>query len=252
MRPDGTQVVDLAAPNGAADASWSPDGQLVAFEADPDGGGDFGDLEIFVMKPDGTGLRQVTHSPGPDLWPDWFPVGKRLAFTSFRAGAPNIYAIDADGTDEQALTDETEFGSVTPAVSPDGTQIVFSRDSQTTPPDIWVMDSDGTDQHALRAPDPFVDQDPQWSPDGTRIVFDSNRFGSVEIFVMNADGSGRRALTNNPGADIAPTFSPNGQQIAWTKLIGPNGDVWIMNADGSGETPITTTPTTFEGFPDWH
>ena len=114
MKPDGSGIASLNSPFGAADASWSPNGKRVAFEADPVGDGN---LEVFVMNADGTGLRQLTDSPGRDFWPDWFPNGHQIAFTSDRTGAPNIYVMNADGSDQRALTDESVAASMEPDVS---------------------------------------------------------------------------------------------------------------------------------------
>ena len=248
MKPDGSGIRNLNAPFGAADASWSPNGKRVAFEADPNGDGN---LEVFVMNADGSGLRQLTDSPGRDYWPDWFPSGQQIAFTSERTGVPNIYVMDADGGDQRAITDDTAFASVQPNVSPNGKQIVFQRESPTEPPTIWVIDSDGSAPHQLTSSGPHVDLDPQWSPDGKTIVFSSDRGGTFEIYVMDADGANTVQLTASAGADFNPTFSPNGQQIAWWKLRGGQGDVWTMNRDGSGQVNLTNSPA-FEGFPDWH
>ena len=114
MKPDGTDATDLLAPYGAADVSWSPNGQMVAFEGDPNGDGN---LEVFVMNADGTNVRQLTDSPDWDYWPDWFPNGRQIAFTSLRNGVPNIYIMNADGSDQQAF-DDIEFGSFEPDVAP--------------------------------------------------------------------------------------------------------------------------------------
>jgi Tol biopolymer transport system component len=248
MRPDGTGVVDLDAPVGAADGSWSPNGKQIAFSADVGG-----DIELFVMNADGTGVRQLTHSPGPDIWADWFPNGKDVAFTSFRSpsGAPNIYAVSVAGGDVRAITDETDTGSMQPAVSPNGKQILFQRSTQFEPPTIWVVNADGSNAEPLTEPGPYSDQDPAWSSDGNRIAFSSNRLGGYEIFAMDADGSDQVALTGSPGGDFNPVFSPDGHSIAWWKLRGGQGDIWVMDAAGENETNVTNSPT-FEGFPDWH
>jgi TolB protein len=249
MKPDGAAASELFAPYGAADVSWSPNGKMVAFEGDPNGDGN---IEIFVMNVDGTNLQQLTDSPERDYWPDWFPDGRQIAFTSLRSGVPNIYIMNADGSDQHALTDEVEFGSFEPDVAPNGKRVLFMRARQFEPPTIWTIDTDGVNLTQLTQLGPYEDLDPQWSPNGKRIVFSSNRSGTYEIVVMNADGTGVTQLTVSPGADFNPTFSPDGQQIAWWKLRGGQGDVWVMNTDGSGQINITNTPGSFEGFPDWH
>jgi len=248
MAPDGSGGVDLLAPIGAADGSWSPNGKQVAFELDTTGQGD---LAIFVMDADGANVQQLTETPGRDYWPDWFPDGKRIAFTSFRSGMPNIWVMNADGSGASQITDDPSAGSFQPNVSSNGKRIVFLRGAQFEPPTIWVVDADGSGLRQVTAPGPYEDIDPQWSPDGRHIVFSSNRTGTYEIFVIDADGGDPVQLTASAGADFNPTFSPDGRQIAWWKLRGGQGDIWVMNADGSGQVNITNSPA-FEGFPDWH
>ena len=72
------------------------------------------------------------------------------------------------------------------------------------------------------------------------IAFESMRDGDVEIYVMNADGSGQTRLTNNPAVDRDPAWSPDGRQIVFAStrddsLVG-NVEIYVMNADGSGQT----------------
>jgi Tol biopolymer transport system component len=88
---------------------------------------------------------------------------------------------------------------------------------------------------------------PAWSPDGTRIVF-NRRLGqagpSVEVFVMNADGSGQVQLTNNSVFEGTSTFSPDGQQIVFSRALGGGlgQELFMMNADGTNQHQITDTP----------
>jgi len=81
---------------------------------------------------------------------------------------------------------------------------------------------------------------PDWSPDGTRIVYESNQTGDYRIWVMNADGSGPRRLTDDPGfADLNPAWSPDGTRILFSRCDDHLGfilkcDLEVMNAVGGG------------------
>jgi TolB protein len=85
---------------------------------------------------------------------------------------------------------------------------------------------------------------PGWSPDGTQIAFYAEqRNGKADLFVMNADGSGRRALLRTPNAgEGAPAFSPNGRQIAYDTDRDGNFEVYVMNADGTNPRRLTSHP----------
>jgi Tol biopolymer transport system component len=248
MRPDGTGQTRLNTPGGGADASWSPDGRRIAFGADPEGDGN---VDVYVMDVPGGALRQLTTSPGLDIWPDWLRGGNQIVFSSTRAGPPNIFIMNADGTGQRQLTHGTNAASLTPVGSPTGRQVLFARATPTEPPKLWLMNVDGTGQRQLTPAGPWEDIDPAWSVDERQIAFSSNRLGSYEIFLMGADGSNPTALTNQAGFDWTPTFSPDNRYIAWTASRAGNPDVWVMNKDGSGKTRLTTDPA-FDGFPDWH
>jgi TolB protein len=83
------------------------------------------------------------------------------------------------------------------------------------------------------------DSEPEWTPDG-KIVFSSNRSGNDEIYIMNADGTGVKNLSQNPASDKSPTASANGK-IAFASNRGANWDIYTMNlSDGSNVQRLTT------------
>jgi len=93
-------------------------------------------------------------------------------------------------------------------------------------------------------------QTPVWSSDGRRIAFISIRDGNPEIYVMNADGSEQRNLTQSPLRDGGPAWSPNGRTIAFERWLERNPEVFVMNVDGSGQRNLTRDPEA-DVYPDW-
>jgi Tol biopolymer transport system component len=203
-----------------------------------------GNNEIFTIKPDGTGLKNLTNNNASDDRPSWSPDGTKIAFNSNRSGNQEIFVMNADGTGAVNRTNNAA-GDVDPAWSPDGTKIAFltNRDGNS---EIYTMNPDGTGVKRLTN-NAASDTQPAWSPDGKLIAFVSDRDGNEEIYTMNAaDGSNPTRLTNNTDSDSAPAWSPDGKLIAFTSdraqvpggQPGPTG-IWTMNPDGSGVTLVS-------------
>jgi Tol biopolymer transport system component len=90
-----------------------------------------------------------------------------------------------------------------------------------------------------------VKTDPIYSPNGLKIAFISTHDGDPEIFVMTADGTGLKKLTDNTAVDAAPSWSPDGGKIVFTSDRGGSFELYRMNADGSQQEMI---PTPVEGM----
>lgn len=88
---------------------------------------------------------------------------------------------------------------------------------------------------------PAVDAYPSVSPDGRRIAFHSNRDGTNQVHVVDADGSRLRKLTDHPGGSLTPKWSPDGKTIVYTRGVNESSDIWMMDADGSHQRVLVAT-----------
>ena len=161
----------------------------------------------------------------------------KIAFETSRDGNNEIYAMNANGTNQVNLSNNPSTDSNV-AWSPDGTRIAFNSNRDAFFQEIYVMNADGSNQTRLTF-NTTTDNRPQWFPDGSKIVFSSNRDGNFEIYVMNADGSGQTRLTNNAASDLHPSWSPDGTKIVFDSDRDGNREIYVMNADGTGQTRLT-------------
>jgi len=206
----------------------------IAFASNRDG-----NMEIYLISTDGSGLTRLTNNAAYDIYPSWSPDGTLIAFHSKRDGNWEIYVMNADGSGVASLTNNPA-SDASASWSPHGTRIAFNsnRDGNV---EVYVMNADGGEVTRLTN-NPAQDLFPSWSPDGTRIAFYSNRDGNDDIYVMNADGSGVTRLTNNAARDISPSWLPDGRYIAFQSFRDNNWEIYIINADGAGVRNLTNNP----------
>lgn len=163
MAPDGS---DKSAVTGtdlrvADNPSWSPDGGRIAFLGRRDGE----TVEIWIVAPDGSDLRRLTTdaAPAEEAFPRWSPDGTRIAFESDRTGDPDIWVMDADGSNLTNLTEnvvDVPSADRDPGWSSDGAQILFTREAQ----EIWIVDADGSNPRRIAGGRLSFAADPAWRP----------------------------------------------------------------------------------------
>ena len=202
---------------------WSADGEWIVFGA----GGYFGARStrpgrVMVVRPDGSDARAVTEGPLNAGFPSFSPDGGEVVYRVWGDTAEGLRIVDlADGTVRTLTTGYDNF----PAWSPRGDLIVFSRLADGDF-DIFTIRPDGTDLRQLTTT-PGGDSHPAWSPDGAHILFSSSRHGFKdeapmhdipqpygELFIMRADGSEQRALTDNRWEEGTPAWVPSAGKAA--------------------------------------
>ncbi len=183
------------------------------------------EYDIFMGNSDGSQLKRLTSTPGYDAEATVSPAGDKIVFTSVRNGDLDLFSMDLDGSNIVQLTDELGYDGGA-FFSWDGTTIVYRA---------W-HDTDST--HVT----------------GYKELLSQNlvRPSRMDLFIMNADGSGKRQVTNNGAANFGPFFHPDNKRIIFASNMadekGRDFDLYLINIDGTGLERITYN-NTFDGFP---
>ena len=269
--PDGSGLSLLA--KEGDEPAWSPDGTKIAYTTN---------VGIKVMDADGSNKRRLTPNR-PDLFysdPTWSSDGTQLAFTTqmehYDLDSRDIYTMDVDGSNITNIIRSPGVGEADIDISPDGSQMCLERfrsllsdipGEGQSESGIYVVNIDGSNPTRLSLTD-WTEHECAWSPDGTKIAYSYTPPGSPgdgesppDVYIMNADGSGKINLTKNRAWGSHPAWSPDGTKIAFMsdRDSGDAGngstetyaDIYTMDADGSDVVRVTETPLVYKGQPDW-
>ena len=264
-----------------AEAYWSFDEKSLIFQSTRDGREAD---QIYIMDRDGKNVRMVSTGRGRTTCAYYMPNDERIVYASTHAAGDDpkkappynpsvgyvwpvwrdyaIYSAKPDGTDLQVLADSPEYDAEA-TVSPTGDRIVFtsSRDGDI---DLYSMAIDGSDVRRLTT-EPGYDGGAFFSWDGKSIVWrapsrdlvDAEAFkelldrelvkpSQLEIWIMKADGSGKRMLTNNGAANFGPFWHPDGKHIIFSSNMhaprSGNFELYLIDV----ETLETERVTWFE------
>lgn len=193
--------------------------------------------ELWVMDADGHGARPLTSDGSIVQSPSWSPEGSLVLFTSYRAGAPQLWVLSPEQRRPFLVSGRPGLNTAG-VYSPDGQSVAatLSKDGNA---EIYRMDARGGSLQRL-TDSRGIDTSPVWSPTGREIAFTSDRSGQPQVHVMDADGGNVRRLTYDVSYTDSPAWSPKGDRIAFVTRTGAGFDVWICRPDGSGAMPVVT------------
>ncbi len=154
--------------------------------------------DIYVINAtNGKLIKRLTNQASIDTSPSWNASCSKIAFVSGRAGTPQIYTMNSDGSNQKRLTYKGKYNT-SPEWSPKGDAIVFSAREKRGKFDIFVSDLEGRIERLTQGQG--TNEDPSFSPDGRYVVFTSTRGGKGRrLWMMTADGEVQKLLTKGGG-----------------------------------------------------
>jgi Tol biopolymer transport system component len=254
--------------------AWSRDGKWIAFQSSllddfgADAMGANPTSTVWVVRTDGTDLRQLTTHGNPNGGhgsPSWSPDGKHIVFVSSLSGlSKGVWVIGADGTGLTLLV-AMSFGHYDPVYTPDGNSVVYGAVGAGHDFGLWQVHVSPDTSAAVGPPTEITNsggtriKNLAFSSDGKKLIYAAvSLTGSLISLPISksAEPVGEPVtLTSEVGCrEILPSISPDGSRIAFDSCHGRAGisqQIWVMNADGSNLQQLTFPPNTV-GFPSWY
>jgi len=162
--------------------------------------------DIYLIDPNSGAVQaRLTDHWGIDTSPTWSPDCSRIAFVSDRAGGPQIYVMNADGSDQKKITFQGTYNT-SPDWGPRDNLIAFTARDERGQYDIFTVTPEGRIDRLTQ--NQGSNEDPSWSPNGRYIVFTSTRGGAgSRIYIMRADGVNQTMITETGGGFSSPTWA---------------------------------------------
>ena len=196
---DGKRQVAANFKGSNSAPAWSPDGKTLAVSLSREGGS-----QIFLINPDGSGLRRLTTSPAIDTEPRFSPDGKWIYFTSDRGGSPQIYRMPSTGGEAQRITFEGSY-NVSPRVSPDGKTLAYIARNEGK---FQVALLDLANRQVQIITDSDRDESPSFAPNGRMILLATVINGRGVLSAVSSDGRVKQRLTMTSGDVREPAWGP--------------------------------------------
>lgn len=258
IKPDGSGLKQLLPRNRESligRRPWTPDGNAILVKAPVQGG-----WRLFLVDPETGKARRLAGKWKPWDEPVWSPDGRRFAL--LRGPYRDGHAIEVvDVVSGRAIRVASGLGYLAePSWLRDGKRVAFGADDG-----VWIVNASGGGERRLTEGGLHMqDSPPEASPTADKILFTTFPVdGSLQIEIVNTNGSGRRVLFRQPAPEgteseqkrghccLAPTWSPDGRKIAFIRnRAGPRRDeLWVMNSDGTAKKRLTSRG--YVGRPSW-
>jgi serine/threonine protein kinase len=239
---NSSQITNVA--EGACQPDWSPDGKRLAFISPCSPKSDVAGKQepytgsgLFLLAISDGQVIPIPSQPGGDFEPAWSPDGSKLAYTSIRAGIPQIFIFDITTEKTTQLTNTTG-GNRQPSWSRDGKKLAFSSYRKGSW-QIWTSYVDGSNPSAFSVQNNGAAFSSDWSPDDGAIVYSQTNSLRL-VFKSTGDKSSPEAILNPRLTGAAnPDISPDGKWILFDSKLGGSYQVYRISINGSGAEPIT-------------
>ena len=252
---DGNDASQIPVDIDAIQPDWSPTGHRIAFWSVR---GESGQRDIWTVRPDGTGLAQVTDDSPVDFCPIWSGDGRWLFFISNRGGPNNVWRVRVDEETGQAQHEPRMFTVPSPNVrhmslSPDGSRLIFTAASERQ--HLYRVGLDPNSRTVAGRPEPLLTgsmniSSPSISADGEWIAF-KRRSSQEDLYLIRSDGTGLRQLTDDEYRDRGPVWYDADRRLMFYSDRGGKYDLWSIRPDGSDLHQLTDL-TTSVWFPNTH
>ncbi len=216
-------------PGSHRDASFSPDGSMIAFVNEAGGG-----PQIWIKNLAQGDPLQVTSGDLPAHRPRWSPRNDQIIFSRGREWAQDIWSAPPLGGAPRKIIE----GGRNPNWSWDGSRLVYEKDDQ-----IWTARADGSDQRKVEGVPPvdylLAERMPTFSPDGSLIAFFQCANGPLgDIWVIPSAGGQPRQLTFDDHLGGTPAWTPDGRFIVFSSLRSGSRTLWKVTATGGRPEPV--------------
>lgn len=222
--------------------AWSPDAKKIAYT-----GYAAGNPDLYVADLSGGKITRLSARAGINTGAAWHPGRGVIALTLSMGGESDVFTIDANTGRQLARITDTNGIDVSPAWSPDGSQLAFVSERSGSP-QIYVSAADGSNARRVTFHGNY-NQDPAWHPDGDKLAF-VGREGNFDIFVVNTDGTGLTRLTQGKGDNEDPSWSPDGNYVAFSSNRTGATHIWMSTLDGKHQAQLTRGKGGYTN-PDW-